>query len=189
MSAVPKIPEASFEDAVKTLLRYVGEDPDREGLKDTPKRVLRAYAELFSGYHQDPASVLKTFEDGACDEMVLLRGVSVVSTCEHHLLPFIGSAHVAYLPAGRIVGISKLARLVDVFARRLQVQERLTVQVTAALEEHLKPLGAACVIEAKHSCMGCRGIRQADPIMVTSSLTGRFRDPVVRAEFFSLVNR
>ena len=174
-------------DAIHILLEFIGEDPDREGLRETPKRVIDSYAELFSGYHIDPASVLKTFEDGACDEMVVLKGINFSSMCEHHMLPFLGVAHIGYVPDKRIVGISKLARLLEVFSRRLQVQERLTVQVTKALDEHLKPLGSACVIEATHLCMVCRGV-QKTATMVTSSLTGVFRDePSARAEFLSIV--
>ena len=172
---------------LRQLIRFIGDDPDREGLKDTPDRVVRSYAELFAGYQVDPASVLKTFKDGACDELVLVKGISFTSTCEHHMLPFFGEAHVAYIPNGRIVGLSKLARLVEVFARRLQVQERLTEQITAALDEHVKPKGAACVIEARHSCMMCRGVKNPSAVMVTSSLTGQFRDAEVRQEFLSLI--
>jgi GTP cyclohydrolase I len=172
---------------LRQLIRFVGDDPDREGLKDTPDRVVRSYAELFAGYQVDPASVLKTFKDGACDELVLVKGISFTSFCEHHMLPFFGEAHVAYIPKGRIVGLSKLARLVEVFARRLQVQERLTEQITAALDEHVKPKGSACVIEARHACMMCRGVKKPSSVMVTSSLTGQFRDAEVRQEFLSLI--
>lgn len=174
--------------AIQTLLRWIGEDPDREGLRDTPDRVLKSYRELFAGYKTNPGDVLKTFEDGACDEMVLLKGIGLFSTCEHHMLPFTGVAHIAYLPKGKVVGISKLARLLEVFARRLQIQERLTQQVTKALDEYLQPLGSACVVEARHSCMSCRGVLKQESVMVTSSLTGEFRKPEVRAEFFALVN-
>lgn len=175
--------------AVHTLLRFIGDNPEREGLRDTPVRVLKALEEMTSGYEQDPASVLKVFEDGACDEMVLVKDISVWSLCEHHLLPFHGVAHVAYLPSGRIVGLSKIPRLVEVYARRLQVQERLTTQVSEALMSHLKPRGAACVIECTHLCMCARGVRQQGTKMVTSSLLGEFRsDPAVRSEFFSLIN-
>lgn len=186
------LPYYEAKRALETLIRYLGDDPDRGGLKETPDRVLRSYAELFSGYKQDPKDVIKVFEDGSqgYDEMVVLKGAEVVSTCEHHLLPFYGRAHVAYIPQGRVIGISKLARLVEVFARRLQVQERLTVQVTQALDEHLKPLGSACVIEARHLCMVCRGVQKQHSEMITSSLTGVFRDkPEVRAEFFNLIRR
>lgn len=173
--------------ALRTLLKYLGEDPDREGLRGTPDRVLRSYEELFRGYRQDPKDLLTVFEDGACDEMVVLRNVPLVSFCEHHLLPFSGVAHVGYIPHGKVIGVSKLARIVDVYARRLQIQERLTSQVTAALDQHLKPLGSACVVQASHACMECRGVGKPGAVMVTSSLTGVFReDGRARAEFFNL---
>lgn len=176
------------EDAVIRILQFLGEDPAREGLRETPTRVVRSWGELFAGYKQDPAALLKTFEDGACDEMVVLKDIGFTSFCEHHLLPFTGTAHVAYLPDRKVLGLSKLARLVDCFAKRLQLQERLTTQVTAALDEHLRPQGSACVVEATHYCMACRGVRKENAVMVTSSLTGVFRDkPEVRAEFFQLV--
>ncbi len=175
-------------DAIKVLLRYIGDDPDREGLQETPARMIRSWGELFSGYHQNVADVFKTFEDGACDELVLLKRVEFYSTCEHHWLPFSGMAHIAYLPDKKIIGLSKLARVLEVFARRLQVQERLTVQVTEALDTYLKPKGSACVIEASHACMTCRGVNKQNAVMITSSLTGDFReDPVARAELFQLI--
>lgn len=173
--------------AVRELLCHIGEDPDREGLKETPNRVLRAYAELFAGYGQDVARLMTTFTDGACDEMVLLRGIDLWSTCEHHLMPFTGVAHVAYIPAGRVIGLSKLARVVDVYAKRLQVQERLTAQVADALMTHLEPKGAACVVEATHGCMACRGVKKQNAVMVTSALRGAFYEPAVRAEFYSMI--
>lgn len=193
MSALPDetfpTPEAAMA-AVRVLLRYMGENPNREGLQETPLRVIKSYRELFGGYVQDPADVMKTFEDGACDEMVLLKEIEFSSLCEHHLLPFLGVAHIAYIPNKRIIGISKLARLLEVYSRRLQVQERLTQQVTQALETHLSPLGSACVVQAQHLCMACRGVRKQSSTMVTSSLTGAFRkDPAVRAEFFNLIGR
>ncbi len=175
------------QDAIRRILQFIGEDVNREGLKETPDRVTRSYKELFAGYKQDPASVFKTFDDGACDEMVLLRNTELTSQCEHHMIPFFGVAHVAYIPNKRIIGISKLARLVDIFSRRLQVQERLTTQITGSLDEHLKPLGSACVIRAKHLCMHSRGVRKQNSEMITSSLTGVFRQPEVRAEFFNLI--
>ncbi len=182
----PFLPEVL--EAVRTLIRWAGDDPDRPGLKETPERVARSYAELFAGYKQDPAELIKTFDDIECDELVLLRGIEVCSTCEHHMLPFTGRAHVAYIPTqGKVIGLSKLARLVDCYARRLQVQERLTCQITKALDDHLKPLGSACVIEASHQCMTCRGVGKQHSVMVTSSLTGKFRDSEVRAEFFNLI--
>ena len=177
------------EAAVGFLIGYVGDDPSREGLTETPARVVRAYTELFSGYAvKDPASVLKSFEDGACDELVLLKGIEFYSTCEHHMLPFVGTAHVAYIPNGRVVGISKLARLLEVFTRRLQIQERIGQQVTATLDSALGCLGAACILEAKHLCMTCRGINKQHSVMVTSSLTGVFRSEAsARAELFQLI--
>jgi GTP cyclohydrolase I len=175
-------------NAIKLVIRSMGDDPNREGLADTPSRVLASYQELFSGYEDDPVSVMRIFEDGACDEMVVLKGAEIYSTCEHHLLPFFGIAHIAYLPKGRVIGISKLARLLEIYARRLQIQERLTQQITAALDEHLQPLGSACVIEAKHLCMIARGVQKQHSTMITSSLTGEFRDDkAVRQEFFNLI--
>lgn len=174
-------------DAVKMLLSYICEDPRREGLRETPARVLRSLREMTSGYQEDPELLMKVFEDGACDELVVVKDIDVVSLCEHHLLPFTGVAHVGYLPAGRIIGLSKIARIVDIYARRLQVQERLTVQVTSALMKWLQPRGAACVIEAKHSCLSCRGAKKQNAVMVTSSLEGVFKEAELRAEFLSLI--
>ncbi len=180
--------ESLAEAAVRDLIRFAGDDPDREGLQETPARVVRAFAEMFAGYGQHPSYVLKTFDGEGYDEIVLLKAIPVASTCEHHMLPFSGVAHVAYVPKGKIVGISKLARLVDVYAKRLQVQERLTVQIAQTLEDYLKPLGAACVIEATHSCVGCRGVKKQGAVMVTSSLTGCFKtQPDCRAELMSLI--
>lgn len=183
------VDEELVVDAVQTLLYWVGEDPTREGLRDTPSRVLRSLAELTQGYSVDPALVLeRTFPD-EYDEMVVLRGVSFTSLCEHHLLPFVGTATVGYVPApgAGVVGLSKLARLVSCFAQRLQVQERMTVQIADALEKHLTPLGSGVLVEAHHSCMGCRGVRQPGATMVTSSLRGAMRDePETRAEFLNL---
>lgn len=182
---------AFFSDgrqAIKFLLSYIGDDPTREGLLETPDRVLRSYEELFAGYHMDVEDVFKTFEDGACDEMVLLKNVEFVSFCEHHMLPFLGKAHIAYIPDGKVIGVSKLARVLEIFARRLQIQERLTTDVTKALDTHLQPKGSACVVEASHLCMVCRGVLKQNSIMVTSSLTGVFRDnPMARAEFLNLL--
>lgn len=172
--------------AVEQLLWYIGEDPGRAGLKDTPRRVVDSFDEMFGGYRQNPADVMKVFDD-PCDEMVILRNLEIFSCCEHHMLPFFGKAHVAYLPDGRVIGVSKLARIVEIFSRRLQIQERLTQQITAALDEHLKPKGSACVIEAKHLCMACRGVNKQHSEMITSSLTGEFRQPEVRQEFLHLI--
>jgi GTP cyclohydrolase I len=173
---------------VTRLLQYINEKPEREGLKETPARVIKSYDQLFAGYKQDPADVMKVFEDGACDEMVLLRDIEFYSMCEHHMLPFFGRAHIAYIPNKKVLGVSKLARVLDIYARRLQIQERLTGQVTDALMEHLKPKGAACVLEAKHFCMVCRGVEKQNSQMVTSSLQGAFKtDVATRAEFFSMI--
>lgn len=176
---------------IRSILTHIGEDPNREGLLETPDRVVKSYKELFVGYTYDDGKIqetLKVFEDGACDEMVVLRGIEFSSFCEHHMLPFIGVAHVGYVPNGFIVGISKLARLVDIYAKRLQVQERLTTQITTALDKHLMPKGSACVIEAKHQCMSCRGVGKQNSVMITSSLTGVFKEEgSTRSEFLSLV--
>jgi GTP cyclohydrolase IA len=176
--------------AVRELLLAVGEDPDRPGLRDTPARVARAYAETFAGLRQDPAEVLATAFDEDHDEMVLVRDIPMYSTCEHHLVPFHGAAHVGYIPGedGRVTGLSKLARLVDVYARRPQVQERMTRQIADALDEHLKPRGVIVVVEAEHLCMGMRGIRKPGSTTVTSAVRGIFRDnAATRAEAMSLV--
>jgi GTP cyclohydrolase I len=174
--------------AVREILIAVGEDPDRDGLKETPERVARAYGEMFTGLEIDPAEVLsRTFEIDH-DEMVLVRDIEVWSTCEHHLLPFTGVAHVAYIPAkGRITGLSKLARLVDAFAKRPQLQERLTTQVADALVEHLHPQGVMVVIECEHLCMTMRGVRKPGAKTVTSAVRGVMNSPATRAEAMSLI--
>lgn len=176
-------------EAIRTLLIAIGEDPDREGLRDTPRRMMKSWTELFVGYLQDPASILATTFDEVqgYGEMVVLRDIPFHSTCEHHWLPFTGVAHVAYLPDRRVVGLSKLARLVDCFARRLQIQERMTQQITRSLMEHLAPRGAAAVVQAAHGCMACRGIRKEGATMVTSSFEGELRTPAPRAEFLGLI--
>lgn len=177
-----------IERAVREILIAVGEDPDREGLLRTPNRVARAYAELMAGLPVDPKQHLKTVFHERYDEVVLLRDIQFHSLCEHHLLPFTGRAHVAYLPDGKVVGLSKLARLVEGFARRPQVQERLTTQIADALMEELSPTGAACVIEAVHTCMTIRGARKHGSTMVTSALRGIFKDNASsRAEILSLM--
>jgi GTP cyclohydrolase I len=176
-------------EAIRTLLIAIGEDPDREGLQDTPARVVKSWTEIFAGYRQDPARILATTFDEVMgyQEMVLLRDIPFHSTCEHHMLPFNGTAHVAYLPGDRVVGLSKLARLVDCFARRLQIQERLTQQVAQSLMEHLNARGVATVVQASHGCMGCRGVKKEGAQMVTSAFEGEFRRPENRAEFLSLI--
>ncbi|HEV8603826.1 MAG TPA: GTP cyclohydrolase I FolE [Tepidisphaeraceae bacterium] len=177
-----------IERAVREILIAIGEDPDREGLVRTPNRVARAYGELMAGLSEDPRIHLKTVFNERYDEVVLLRDIEFHSLCEHHLLPFMGKAHVAYLPDGKVVGLSKLARLVEGFARRPQVQERLTTQIADALMEELNPIGAACVIEATHTCMTIRGAKKPGSIMVTSALRGIFKDnPPSRNEILSLM--
>jgi GTP cyclohydrolase I len=180
---------ARAEAAVRELLIAVGEDPDRDGLRETPARVARSYAELFAGLRQRPGDVLTTTFDLGHDEMVLVKDIEVYSTCEHHLVPFHGVAHVGYIPAvdGRITGLSKIARLVDVFARRPQVQERLTTQVADSLVRILQPRGAIVVIECEHLCMSMRGIRKPGARTVTSAVRGQLRDPATRAEAMSLI--
>lgn len=178
----------SAEAAVRSLLLHIGEDPDREGLLKTPARVAKALREMTAGYNDDPDEILSArFDSDGYDEMVLLRGIKFVSLCEHHMLVFAGIASVGYVPGNRVVGISKLARLVQCYAKRLQIQERMTRQIADAIEEHVQPLGCGVVVRARHSCMGCRGVRQPEADMVTSAMTGALRDrPEARAEFLSL---
>ncbi len=178
------------EAAVRTLIQYAGDDPDREGLLGTPDRVVRSYDEFFSGYFENPAEILhRTFEEvEGYDEVVLLKGIDFNSHCEHHMVPIIGKAHVAYLPNKRVVGISKLARIVDVFARRLQIQEKMTSQIANTINDVLEPRGVAVVIEAVHECMTTRGVHKTDVTMTTSTMLGQFRDdPSTRAEFMGLI--
>jgi len=180
------------ERAVRTLIEWIGEDPDREGLVDTPARVVRSYEELFGGYLFDPSEILaRTFEEvEAYDEIVLLKGVRFESFCEHHMLPIIGTAHVAYYPRGRVVGISKLARVIDAFAKRMQIQERLTAQVAGAIQTVLDPLGVAVMIESEHHCMSTRGVHKHGVGMVTTRMLGCFKDdPERRREFLQLIRQ
>jgi len=182
--------QAEAEAAVRTLIEWAGEDPDREGLVGTPRRVVRAYEEFFAGYQEDPMDVLATtFEETAAyDEMVVLRDIRLESHCEHHIVPILGKVHIGYLPAGRVVGISKLARLVDVFAKRMQIQEALTAQIADTINEVLQPRGVGVVIEAAHQCMTTRGIRKPGVNMLTSRLLGSFReDPRTRREFLTMI--
>ncbi len=189
--AAPASPtRAEAEDAVRTLIGWAGDDPAREGLQDTPSRVVRAYEEYFAGYAMDPVDLLqRTFEEtDGYDEMVLLRNIRFESFCEHHLAPIIGKAHVAYLPRRRVVGISKLAWVVEAYAKRLQIQEKMTVQIANAINDILEPEGVAVVIEAAHQCMTTRGIHKPDVVMVTSRMLGAFRDnPSTRREFLSMI--
>ncbi|MBW6400772.1 GTP cyclohydrolase I FolE [Roseomonas sp. HJA6] len=178
------------EAAVRTLLRWAGDDPDREGLIDTPKRVAQAYREWFCGYEDDPVELLaRSFEEvEGYDEMVVLRDIRLESMCEHHMCPIIGKAHVAYLPNGRVTGISKLARVVEAYGKRLQIQEKLTAQIANTLQDVLQPKGVAVVIEAVHQCMTTRGVHKTGVSMVTSRMLGAFRDdPSTRREFLSMI--
>ena len=186
---VPVFDGPRIEKAIREILIAVGEDPDRDGLVKTPARVARAYAEMFAGLRQDPATVLSTTFDLGHEEMVLVRDIEVYSCCEHHLVPFHGVAHVGYIPNtdGRITGLSKLARLVEVFARRPQVQERLTTQIADAMVEHLAPRGVIVVIECEHLCMSMRGVRKTGARTVTSAVRGQLRVPATRAEAMSLI--
>jgi GTP cyclohydrolase IA len=186
----PKPTQADAEAAVRTLIEWAGDDPDREGLLDTPKRVAKAYRELFAGYESDPREYLaRTFDEVAgYDELVILKDIPVVSMCEHHMLPFLGKAHVGYLPNKRVVGISKLARVVHGFARRMQIQEKLTAQVAEAIQDILQPKGVGVVIVSEHSCMTMRGVNTPGTRLTTSHLLGGVRDdPRTRQEFFELV--
>ncbi|WP_119343991.1 GTP cyclohydrolase I FolE [Facilibium subflavum] len=179
------------ENAIKVLLEYIGEDPKREGLIETPQRVIKSYSEFFKGYNEDPNEILsKTFEDvEGYDEIVLLKNMRLESYCEHHMVPIIGKAHVAYLPNGKVVGISKLARAVDIFSKRLQTQERLTIQIAQAIENALEPKGVAVIIDSMHQCMTTRGVRKSETSTLTSCMRGIFRrDEKSRAELMSLIN-
>ncbi len=190
MSEKSKVTQEDAEAAVRVLIEWAGDDPTREGLLETPKRVAKSYRELFAGYESDPKDYLaKTFEEVAgYDELVILKDIPVVSFCEHHMLPFIGRAHVGYLPSDRVVGISKLARVVRGFARRLQIQEKLTAQIAGAIQEILKPKGVGVVIVSEHSCMTMRGVNTPGTRLTTSHLLGEVRDdPRTRQEFFDLV--
>ena len=183
---------AEAEAAVRTLLEWIGDDPDREGLKGTPARVVRAYEDWFSGYNDDPIEFLRrTFREvNNYDEMIVLRDISFESHCEHHLAPIIGRVHIGYLPDRKVVGISKLARVVETFARRLQVQESLTAQIANCIQDVLKPRGVGVVVEGVHQCMTTRGVRKHGVSMITSQLLGHFRsDPRTRAEFLSMIGR
>jgi GTP cyclohydrolase I len=177
-----------MEDRITELLKYIGEDPDREGLLKTPYRVIKSYNELFSGYKQNPKDVLTVTFESKNDEMVFCNNIDFYSMCEHHMLPFFGKCHIGYLPQGRVVGLSKLARLVEIFARRLQIQENMTTQIAEAIMNELNPLGVGVVVEAQHLCMKMRGVRNHNSYMKTSKLLGNFKsNNDTRAEFFSLI--
>ena len=189
LSKVQRPDRAEVESAVRTIIRWTGEDPDRDGLHDTPARVTRSFEEFFSGYGQNPVEILeKTFEEiEGYDEMIVLRGIRFESHCEHHMAPIIGQAWVAYIPNGRVVGISKLARVVDVYARRLQIQEKMTAQIANTINDVLKPQGVGVVIKASHHCMTTRSVHKPDTDLVTSRMLGRFRDnALTRQEFLGM---
>ncbi len=178
------------EEAVRTLIQWAGDNPDREGLVDTPARFVRAWDEYFSGYNEDPVDVLeRTFQEtGGYDEMVVLRDIQFFSHCEHHVVPIIGKVHVAYLPSSRVIGISKLARVVEIFARRLQIQEKLTAEIAKTIDEVLEPKGVGVVVQAQHQCMTTRGIKKSGVSMITSHMLGAFRDDSkTRREFLSFI--
>ena len=188
----PAPTQEEVEAAVRILLRWAGDDPDREGLRDTPARVARSYRELFGGYAVDPVALLeRTFKEvEGYDEIVLLRDIRLESYCEHHMVPIIGRCHVAYMPSNRVVGISKLARVVDAYSRRLQIQERLTVQIADTIDQVLQPRGVGVIIEAGHQCMTTRGVHKPGVSMVTSRMTGCFRDdPTTRRELLAMIGQ
>lgn len=182
--------DLEFENAVKSMMLYVGEDPTREGLEKTPSRVRKAYEFIFGGYKEDPKDILKSaLFTSSNDEMVLLKDIEFYSTCEHHLLPIIGRVHVAYIPDGKVVGLSKIPRVVNVFARRMQIQEQLTEQIADAIMDTIQPKGVAVVVQARHMCMEMRGVQKINSTTTSSALRGLFkRDEKTRSEFFSLIN-
>jgi GTP cyclohydrolase I len=188
-SEIQRPSRAEVEQAVRTIIRWTGEDPERDGLRETPSRVTRSFEEFFSGYGQDPVEILKkTFEEiEGYDEMIVLRGIRFESHCEHHMAPIIGQAWVAYIPNGRVVGISKLARVVDVYARRLQIQEKMTAQIANTINDVLEPQGVGVIIKASHHCMTTRGVHKPDTDLVTSRMLGCFRDNgLTRQEFLGM---
>ncbi|MBT6068430.1 GTP cyclohydrolase I FolE [Candidatus Peregrinibacteria bacterium] len=180
------IPESHIQDIIKAI----GDDPNREGLKDTPRRVIESYKELFSGYEKDPAEVLTVFDGENYDEMIIAKDIEFYSFCEHHMLPFYGKVHIGYIPNGKIIGLSKMPRIVEIFARRLQNQERLTSQIAKALDELLQPKGVGVVVEARHLCMMARGVEKQNSEVITSSLIGLFKkNDLTRGEFLRLIGR
>jgi len=177
-----------MQNKIAEILQHIGEDPEREGLKETPNRVVRSWLELYQGYYQDPLDLLTTFESGTYDQIIVCKDVELFSMCEHHMLPFFGKAHVAYIPGDKVIGVSKLARLVDIYARRLQIQERIGEQVTTFLMENLKPKGAACIIQAVHMCMRMRGVGKQHSEMITSSMKGSFlTDPTFETKLLMMI--
>lgn len=180
--------QTKIEKLIKELLKELGENPERDGLKDTPRRVAKAYTETLSGYVKSPAEVMRFFEKDGYDQMIVCKNIEFYSYCEHHMLPFYGKVHIAYVPNKRIIGLSKLARITDIFARRLQVQERMTTQIAEAIKLYLKPKGVAVVVEGKHLCMMMRGVQKQESSMITSAMLGNFRkNPETRNEFLKLI--
>lgn len=180
----------NIEKTVREQLWFLGDDPDREGILETPKRVVKSWGELYSGYKKDPEECFKTFDAAGCNQIVLLKDIEIYSMCEHHMLPFFGKAHIAYIPDKRVIGISKLARLLEIYARRLQIQERIGEQVTHAIMKYLQPEGAACIIEAVHMCMRMRGVSKQNSTMVTSSVKGAFMtDGTAKSELLTLIKQ
>jgi len=173
--------------SIENIITEIGDDINREGLKETPERVVKSFEALYEGYTEDPKKHLKTFEDDSSDEMVILKNIEFYSTCEHHMLPFFGVAHIAYIPNNCVIGVSKLARILNCYTRRLQIQERICKQITSLIDENLKPKGSACILEAQHFCMTSRGVQKQKAKMITSSLTGCFKCSEVRQEFLQLV--
>ena len=179
-----------IENKIKDIIRFVGDNPDREGLKETPERMIKSWNKLFSGYKKSAKDIFKTFKEGNCDEIVILKNVEFYSTCEHHFLPFFGKITIGYIPDKKVIGISKLARLVEIYSRRLQIQERMTSQIADSLNDTLSPIGVMVVCEAKHLCMVARGVEKQNSIMVTSAVRGVFKeDSKARKEFMDLIKR
>ena len=183
-------PKNNPEELVRALIEHIGEDPEREGLRETPKRVIKSYERIFSGYKQKPEDFLKIFDGESYDEMIVVKDIELYSVCEHHMLPFTGKAHIGYIPDGKIIGLSKIPRLVDMYARRLQNQERMTNQIARALYDVLKPKGVGVIVEAQHMCMMARGVEKQDSNVVTSALLGLFKKELnTRSEFLRLIGR
>lgn len=178
----------SMENMIRAIMQEIGEDPAREGLTDTPKRVIKSWNHLYSGYEKDPKEIFTVFDSEGYDSMVLLKNIEFYSMCEHHMLPFFGKAHIAYIPNKKVVGISKLARLLEIFSRRLQIQERIGIQIIKELDKNLQPLGSACILEAQHLCMVARGVEKQNSIMTTSALSGVFKEEIsAREELMRLI--
>lgn len=177
-----------MKEYIKEMIKYIGDNPDREGLIETPSRVVKSWEHLFSGYDKDPADLMKVFKEDSCDEMVILKDIEFYSMCEHHIIPFFGKISIGYIPNGKVLGISKLARLVEMYARRLQIQEKLVAQIADTLMEHLEPKGVMVVCEAKHLCMVARGVEKQNSVMVTNAVRGNFKtDRSVRDEFLKMI--